>query len=199
MRRVITVSTLIDQRLTRHTQQLNQKIAKMFSALMLLVLIASYFLLGIYFALSRDIKTLTENIEKTASGDLIQMPERSGQDELAQLINAVTKMNQGLSHLVQNIRTGAENVNNIAHHIHNENAELASRTETQAGSLQQTATSVEELTSTVKENAGNLAQASSLANTSAEHVQQGLQVMDKAIVSMQSVTSVRAKLRKLSV
>jgi methyl-accepting chemotaxis protein len=115
------------------------------------------------------------------------MPERSGQDELAQLINAVTKMNQGLSHLVQNIRTGAENVNNIAHHIHNENAELANRTETQAGSLQQTATSVEELTSTVKENAGNLAQASSLANTSAEHVQQGLQVMDKAIVSMQSV------------
>ncbi|MBR7793447.1 hypothetical protein KDM87_12645 [Undibacterium sp. FT147W] len=192
-----TVSTLIDQRLTRHAQQLNQKIAKMFSALMLLVLIASYFLLGIYFALSRDIKTLTENIEKTASGDLIQMPERNGQDELAQLINAVTKMNQGLSRLVQNIRTGAENVNNIAHHIHNENAELADRTETQAGSLQQTATSVEELTSTVKENAGNLAQASSLANTSAENVQQGLQVMDKAIVSMQSVTSGTRKIAEI--
>lgn len=191
------VSTLIDQRLTRHTQQLNQKIAKMFSALMLLVLIASYFLFGIYFALSRDIKTLTENIERTASGDLIQMPLRTGQDELAQLINAVTKMNQGLSHLVQNIRTGAENVSNIAHHIHNENAELASRTETQAGSLQQTATSVEELTSTVKENAGNLAQASSLANTSAEHVQHGLQVMNKAIVSMQSVTSGTHKIAEI--
>ena len=192
-----TVSTVIDQRLTRHTQQLNQKIAKMFSALMLLVLIASYFLLGIYSALSRDIKTLTENIERTASGDLIQMPLRTGQDELAQLINAVTKMNQGLSHLVQNIRTGAENVSNIAHHIHNENAELASRTETQAGSLQQTATSVEELTSTVKENAGNLAQASSLANTSAEHVQHGLQVMNKAIVSMQSVTSGTHKIAEI--
>nr|WP_281388463.1 methyl-accepting chemotaxis protein [Undibacterium jejuense] len=106
-------------------------------------------------------------------------------------------MNLGLSNLVDNIRTGAENVNTIAKEIHDENIDLASRTENQAGALQQTASSVEELTSTIKENAGNLSQASTLIHASADSVQQGLQVMDKAIDTMQTVTTTSKKISEI--
>jgi len=191
------LTALVNARLESHIVELNQKILKMFGAIIALVLLACYFLLGIYFSLARDITVLTNAIAKTADGDLQHMATSEGKDELAQLINAVGKMNLGLSNLVDNIRTGAENVNSIAKEIHDENVDLASRTEHQAGALQQTASSVEQLTSTIKENAGNLSQASTLINSSADFVQQGLQVMEKAIDTMQAVTATSRKISEI--
>ena len=191
------LTALVNARLESHIVELNQKILKMFGAIIALVLLACYFLLGIYFSLARDITVLTNAIAKTADGDLQHMATSEGKDELAQLINAVGKMNLGLSNLVDNIRTGAENVNSIAKEIHDENVDLASRTEHQAGALQQTASSVEQLTSTIKENAGNLSQASTLINSSADSVQQGLQVMEKAIDTMQAVTATSRKISEI--
>ena len=193
----LATTNLVNDRLDAHIRQLNLKIIRMFAAIVTLVLLACYFLLGIYFSLARDIGVLTTAIAKTADGDLQDMETSNGKDELAQLINAVGKMNFGLSNLVDNIRTGAENVNTIAREIHDENIDLASRTENQAGALQQTASSVEELTSTIKENAGNLSQASNLIHASADSVQQGLQVMNKAIDTMQTVTATSKKISEI--
>ncbi|MFZ6847094.1 methyl-accepting chemotaxis protein [Undibacterium sp. RuRC25W] len=192
-----TIMQQINARLDAHIHELNQKILRMFGAIIVLVLLACYFLLGIYVSLARDIGVLTTAIEKTAAGDLQHNASSNGKDELAELINAVGKMNRGLSNLVNNIRTGAENVNSIAKEIHHENVDLANRTEHQAGALQQTASSVEELTSTIKENASNLSQAGSLINSSADSVQQGLQVMDKAIETMQTVTTTSRKISEI--
>ncbi|MFZ6690283.1 methyl-accepting chemotaxis protein [Undibacterium sp. SXout20W] len=191
------LSQLVNARLESHITELNHKIFRMFGAIIVLVLLAGYFLLGIYFSFARDIAILATAIAKTADGDLQHTATSDGKDELAQLINAIGKMNLGLSNLVDNIRTGAENINNIAKEIYEENIDLASRTEHQAGALQQTASSVEELTSTIKENAGNLSQASSLIDSSAESVQHGLQVMEKAITTMQDVTATSRKISEI--
>ena len=192
-----TMMKQVNARLEAHVHEINQKILRMFSAIIALVLLDCYFLLGIYVSLARDIGVLTTAIEKTAAGDLQHTSSSNSKDELADLINAVSRMNQGLSNLVDNIRTGAENVNSIAKEIHEENIDLASRTEHQAGALQQTASSVEELTSTIKENASNLSQAGSLINSSADSVQQGLLVMDKAIETMQTVTTTSRKISEI--
>ena len=191
------LSQLVNARLESHITELNHNIFRMFGAIIALVLLAGYFLLGIYFSFARDIAILATAIAKTADGDLQHTATSDGKDELAQLINAIGKMNLGLSNLVDNIRTGAENINNIAKEIYEENIDLASRTEHQAGALQQTASSVEELTSTIKENAGNLSQASSLIDSSAESVQDGLKVMEKAITTMQVVTATSRKISEI--
>ncbi|MBC3884687.1 methyl-accepting chemotaxis protein [Undibacterium griseum] len=191
------VAHLVDQRLGESITRLNLKIIKMFSAIIVLILIASYFLMAIYLTLSKEIQVLTEAIEKTASGDFSNIHQHAGKDEFAQLTNAVSTMNQSLSQLIAGIRSDAVTVNDIAHEIHEETVDLASRTDHQAGALQQTASSVEQLTGTIQENAANLAQASSLIHSSATHVNQGLEVMEKAIDSMQSVTHNSKKISEI--
>ena len=191
------VAALVNERLEQHINAIDAKIFRMFLAITLLILIAAYFLLAIYAAFTRDIRLLTASIEKTASGNLIADEPSTGKDELAQLINSVNHMKQGLSQLVENIRSSTLNIDMIALEIHEENTDLSNRTESQANSLQETASAVEELTSTTKENAGNLAQASSLVTCSAERVQQGLEVMGKAIDSMQTITASSRKISEI--
>ncbi|MFZ6774654.1 methyl-accepting chemotaxis protein [Undibacterium sp. SXout7W] len=191
------ISAAIDDVLEQHISEVNQDNLQKIILIIILLLAASYCLAGIYIAMLRDLSTLTNIIANTAAGDLQSNVTSNGKDELSQLINAVMRMNQGLSKLVNNIRSGAENINLIAHEIHNENTDLADRTENQAGSLQQTASSIEELTATITENAHNLGQANQLITTSAERVQQGLVVMEDTIVSMQTVTSSSRKISEI--
>ena len=191
------IASLINSNLEQDIALANQRAWRMSAGIILLLVIASYFLIAIYQALTRDLKILTQAVAETAAGNLQNRVSSQGKDELAQLINAVGSMNAELSNLVSNIRYGAQTVDVIAREIHDENTDLASRTESQASSLQQTASAIDELTATITENAGNLAQANSLIHSSAERVQQGLKIMDNTILSMQTVSSSAKKITEI--
>ncbi|MFZ6775354.1 methyl-accepting chemotaxis protein [Undibacterium sp. Ji83W] len=191
------IASLIADNLAHEIDKANQYAWQMSAGIILLLLIASYLLVAIYQALSMDLNTLTKAIAETAAGNLQNRVSSLGKDELAQLINAVGRMNVELSNLVANIRHSAQTVDVIAREIHDENTDLASRTESQATSLQQTATAIDELTATITENAGNLAQANSLMHSSAERVQQGLEVMESSILSMQTVSASSKKITEI--
>ncbi|MFZ6657735.1 methyl-accepting chemotaxis protein [Undibacterium sp. TJN19] len=191
------IAELVNANLAKEIDKANQSAWKMSAGIILLLLIASYFLTAIYLALTRDLNLLTQAIAQTAAGNLQHEISSKGKDELAHLINAVGRMNAGLSEMVANIRNSALTVDIIAREIHDENTDLASRTESQASALQQTASTIDELTATITENAGNLAQANSLIHTSAERVQQGLEVMDNTILSIQTVTASSKKISEI--
>ena len=191
------IAELVNANLATEIDKANQSAWKMSAGIILLLLIASYFLTAIYLALTSDLNLLTQAIAQTAAGNLQHEISSKGKDELARLINAVGRMNAGLSEMVANIRNSALTVDVIAREIHDENTDLASRTESQASALQQTASTIDELTATISENAGNLAQANSLIHSSAERAQQGLQVMDSTILSMQTVTASSKKISEI--
>ncbi|PXX47584.1 methyl-accepting chemotaxis protein [Undibacterium pigrum] len=191
------IANLIADNLAHEIAKANQHAWQMSIGIILLLLLASYFLMAIYQALTSDLKILAKAVAETAAGNLQNRVSSPGKDELAQLINAVGRMNAELSSLVANIRLSAQTVDVIAREIHDENTDLASRTESQAASLQQTASAMDELTATMSENAGNLAQANSLMHSSAERVQQGLQVMENSILSMQTVTASAKKITEI--
>ncbi|MFZ6742404.1 methyl-accepting chemotaxis protein [Undibacterium sp. JH2W] len=191
------VANLIADNLALEIAKATQHAWQMSAGIIVLLLMASYFLMAIYQALTSDLKILAKAVAETASGNLQNRVSSRGKDELGQLINAVGRMNKELSTLVTNIRLSAQTVDVIAREIHDENTDLASRTENQAASLQQTASAMDELTATMTENAGNLAQANSLMHSSAERVQQGLEVMESSILSMQSVTAGARKISEI--
>ncbi|MFZ6707580.1 methyl-accepting chemotaxis protein [Undibacterium sp. TC9W] len=191
------IAGLIASNLAQKIEKANQYAWQMSAGIILLLLIASYLLMAIYQALTIDVNTLTKAIAETAAGNLQNHVSSHGKDELAQLINSVGRMNVELSNLVANIRHSAQTVDIIAREIHDENTDLASRTESQATSLQQTATAIDELTATITENAGNLAQANSLMHSSAERVQQGMEVMESSILSMQTVSASSKKITEI--
>jgi len=71
---------------------------------------------------------------------------------------------------------------------------LSSRTEDQASSLQETASAMDELTATVKQNADNARQANGLAATASEVARQGGTVVSQVVETMGSINDSSKKI-----
>jgi methyl-accepting chemotaxis protein len=69
------------------------------------------------------------------------------------------------------------------------NQDLSARTEQQAGSLEETASSMEELTATVKQNADNARQANKLAITASGIAEKGGTVVSEVVDTMASINA----------
>ena len=175
-------------RLTTEQSDLRLRMLEVIAGITALSLLAAYLLTGMYLAFSADIRELTHSLKETAAGNLYDPVHVQGKDELSELLRAIAEMRHGLSQMVDHIRHGAAQIDSIAGEIHQENADLAERTATQADSVQKTSSAICQLTTATQENAANLAQANVLISGTANRVQEGLSVMQNAIASMQSVT-----------
>ncbi len=188
---------VLAQRLQLAAQQLQSQSLLHASAIVLLLLAAAYLFIAIYLALSRELQTLAVAVTKTSAGDLQSEVQSKGKDELAELTNAIGKMNLNLSQIVDNIRQGAQHISDISYELHGENNDLFQRTEAQAQALQQTAATLEQLTSTVIENTTHLERANQLVCTSAEQTEQGQQVMQASLQAMQNVIRYSEKIEEI--
>ncbi|MDF6842525.1 methyl-accepting chemotaxis protein, partial [Escherichia coli] len=77
-------------------------------------------------------------------------------------------------------------------------ADLSQRTEAQASSLQETAASMEELTSTVKQNAENAQHATALASTASEVALKGSTVVSQVVTTMQDISDRSSKIADIT-
>jgi methyl-accepting chemotaxis protein len=88
---------------------------------------------------------------------------------------------------VGQVRTGSETIDVATREIAAGNADLSARTETQASSLQQTASSMEELTQTVKQNAENARQANQLVVSASDFALKGGAVVSQVVDTMGAI------------
>ena len=124
-------------------------------------------------ALSYAMKVANE----IAGGKLGHAIEVKGRDELAQLLGALSTMDQRLVDIVAEVRNGSDAVSTAAQQIARGNDDLSQRTQEQASSLEETASSMEEMTSTVKQNAENASHANQLARGAREQAERGGEVV----------------------
>jgi methyl-accepting chemotaxis protein len=124
---------------------------------------------------------------RVATGDLSSHIDDQGRDEIGQLFDALRQMNSSLAELVGNVRTGTESIDVASREIATGNVDLSARTETQAGSLEETAASMEELTSTVKQNAENARQANQLVVSASDVALRGGKVVGQVVYTMGSI------------
>jgi methyl-accepting chemotaxis protein-2 (aspartate sensor receptor) len=108
--------------------------------------------------------------EKLAAGDLTAQVHVSRRDDLGQLMQAINGISVGLASVVGNVRRASDTIALAAREIAAGNADLSARTEAQAGSLEETASAISQLTSMVRTNAehasnanGHVASVSGLA------------------------------------
>lgn len=101
--------------------------------------------------------------ETVAQGDLTSRVTVRGDDEIGQLMRALQHMNDSLVKIVSEVRSGTDTIATASGEIAAGNLNLSQRTEEQAGSLQHSAASMGELTTTVRQNADNARQANQLA------------------------------------
>jgi methyl-accepting chemotaxis protein len=131
---------------------------------------------------------------RIAQGDLTTHPETTRGDELGDMMRALKTMNDSLSMVVSQVRTGAESVVTSSSEIAAGNMDLSSRTEQQAGSLEETASSMEELTATVKQNAENARHANQLAGSASEVAVKGGEVVSQVVTTMATINDSSRKI-----
>jgi methyl-accepting chemotaxis protein len=131
--------------------------------------------------------------EAIAGGDLTRRIEATSQDEIGDLMLAMSKMNSSLIDIVSNVRSGVSTIAAASSQIAMGNIDLSSRTEAQASSLEETASATEELTSTVKQNAENARQANQLAASASGIAVQGGEVVKQVVATMTEINTSSAK------
>jgi methyl-accepting chemotaxis protein len=131
---------------------------------------------------------------RVAGGDLTTQVKAESSDETGQLLAALHDMNDSLVRIVSEVRHGTDTITAASSDIVHGNVDLSSRTEDQAGSLQRTASSMEELTSTVKHNAHNASQANKLAATASEVALKGGSVVSQVVDTMGSINESSKKI-----
>lgn len=124
---------------------------------------------------------------RVATGDLTSQIEKKSRDEIGQLFESLQKMNNSLGAIVGNVRTGTEAIRVASCEIALGNADLSSRTESQASSLEKTVASMEKITSTVTQNAENTKQANQLVMSASNLADQGGQMVGQVIDTMGSI------------
>ena len=129
-----------------------------------------------------------------AAGDLTQHFSTTHEDETAHLINALQDMNDNLSKIVEQVRSGTEIIMDASKEIAQGNLDLSARTEAQAGSLEETAATMEQLTNAVRHNADNARQANTLAHQSSDIAVQGGAAVELVVSTMAEINAASKKI-----
>ena len=145
------------------------------------------------FAITRSItgpiQASVKVAETVATGDLSAHIDVAGNDEAAQLQQALHRMNGRLREIVGEVRNSSDHIATGSTQIAIGNADLSQRTEEQASNLQQTAAAMDELTSTVQNNADTAQQASQLASAASTAAIRGGEVFGQVIATMQDISA----------
>ncbi len=131
-----------------------------------------------------------------AQGDLTRtMALRPG--DTISLMARLADMQKSLTRVVAGVRQNAESVATASTQIAEGNQDLSQRTEEQASALQQTAATMEQLNTTVRNNADSAKQANQLAQGASAVAAQGGQVVDQVITTMQGISQSSRKIEDI--
>lgn len=160
------------------------------------IALAAIGLMGIRLArnISSSLNSAIDIAERVAAGDLTQVIEVKGTDEVAKLMISLKNMSSSLEHICTEIRHSTDSIATASGEIASGNMDLSSRTEQQAGALEETASSMEELTSTVKQNSDNARQANVLASTATTLAVEGGNVVGQVVHTMGEINESARKI-----
>ena len=146
---------------------------------------------------SRGLARAEDVAVRVSRGELGHHLQIDGTDEIARLLHALKQMDGKLVETVSRVRDSAALVDHAASQLSQGSDELNQRTQEQAASLEQTAASIEEMTSTVKQNADNAMQANQVATRTHTQADQGGQVLLRAVVAMEGITSASKRIEDI--
>ncbi|MBC3863363.1 MCP four helix bundle domain-containing protein [Undibacterium jejuense] len=138
----------------------------------------------------RDASSIAQNI---AAGDLAAEIHIASNDH-SSVLAAMSEMRESLVRIVSEVRSTTNAIYDGSSEIASGNQDLSIRTEQQALVLEKTATSMTELTSTVKQNAENAKQANVLALSASDVAVKGGAVVARVVHTMESINNSAKKI-----
>ena len=151
--------------------------------------IGSWILIGSVFrSLGGEPEVAVATVRSIAGGDFTTAVHlRPGDD--SSLLHGIETLRQKLGALITDVRRTSATVDTAAGDINSGIDRLSTRTSEQAASLEETASSMEEMTVTVKRNADNARHANQLATAARDQAERGGSVATRAVAAMAEINA----------
>ena len=156
-------------------------------------------LVSVVVRLMKPLRALSDVMAGLASGDadLSTKLRVEGNDELAAIGSGFNQFVGKIQGVLGQVRSSADGVALASAEIAQGNHDLSTRTEHQASALEETAASMEELNSTVQQNADNARQANQLAMTASTVATQGGEVVGEVVQTMKGINDASRKIGEI--
>jgi methyl-accepting chemotaxis protein len=144
-------------------------------------------------AISQPMRRIIAATEAVAAGDLTGVIDVASNDELGQIAAALNKMQHGLGRVVDDLRHTTDVLVPLAADMASGSAALSRRNEHQVLTLEETAVSMQRLTSTVQRNADSAQSANALASAAADVAARGGAAVDDVVTTMGDIDAASSK------
>ena len=165
------------------------------AAALAILSLSAVVLFWIVTAITRPLLKSLKVVESISDGDLSRAVRASSTGEARRLMVALETMRITLSRQVGAIRHAADSVSAASQEIEQGNRDLSRRTEVQAAALEETSSSLEELTVAVKHNAESAREADGLAVNASSVAQRGGEAMRGVA---RTITDISASSKKIA-
>lgn len=137
----------------------------------------------------RPLRRAVAAAQTVAEGDLTVRLPHAGSDEIGELLAALNRMADSLRGVISAMRNSSESVLLASGEIAAGNHDLSVRTDRQAGSLQATASTIEQMSDSIRRNAEAALQATRLAVDASGVASQGSRHMDQVVATMGEISA----------
>jgi methyl-accepting chemotaxis protein len=167
-------------------------------ALMAAMAVAAILAWRISVSVTRPVQDAVLLAERIAAGDLRETLTVDRRDELGRMQQALATMQVHLSRLVGQIRDVAIQMTYASAEVASGSNDLSRRTELAASTLQEAASSMNQLTNRVRENADAAHSANALAANAAEVAQRGGDVVSKVVENMSDISDASRRIAEIT-
>jgi methyl-accepting chemotaxis protein len=145
-------------------------------------------------SISRPVQKGLTFAQKLADGDFTERIDLHQKDELGMLSGALNQAADKLEKTVMDIIDSANNLSQAVEQIASGNQNLSQRTSEQASALEEVAATIEEANSSINQNYQNSVQAKKMSDVSSSVANQGGELVDEAV---RSINDVNASTKKI--
>ena len=139
----------------------------------------------------------TEAAEALARFDLTHAIPAGGNDDVGRLLTALDATQRSLQKIIGDVRSAADSIGTASAEIATGNFDLSQRTEQTASNLQSAASSMSELTGTVKQTADAAMTANQLASSAASVAQRGGEAVSQVVATMDEISQSSRKINDI--
>lgn len=151
---------------------------------------------GVWGQLGAEPAEVRQVMQEIAAGDLSRKIDVDGQQ--GNLLSAVADMSAGLRDMVDHVRDGASEIAHAAREIAAGNLDLSTRTERQAGAVEVTTQSMQQLTQSVQHNAQHARRATETAAQACTDAGTGGDAVAEAIASMEQISDSSQRISEIT-
>jgi methyl-accepting chemotaxis protein len=140
----------------------------------------------------KEMQTMLSAVNQGNLASRIALPGKTG--FFASASSGINQLADNMAAMVSLVKDAAGEVHRAAREIASGNSNLQHRTEEQSASLEETASSMEQMTTTVRQNADNAGEANQLAVAARDQAEQGGAVVAKAVEAMADIEASATKI-----